>query len=72
VSPAEINVTIQELRHATRPDQRTAYERALIALADLVDETTMTLDGEAKRGMTARQLHLVDTLRYAIPHKGQS
>jgi hypothetical protein len=32
----EIRASIEELRHATRPEQRTSYERALLALAELV------------------------------------
>lgn len=40
MTPPEIRAAIEELRHATRPEQRTSYERALLALADLVDEMT--------------------------------
>ena len=65
----EIHAAIMELRHATRPEQRTAYERALHALANLVDEVTASIDGEAMRGMTQHQLHMIDTLRYAVPHQ---
>ena len=36
----EIRASIEALQHATRPEQRTSYERALLALADLVNQTT--------------------------------
>jgi len=69
VTLPEIHAAIMELRHATRPEQRTAYERALLAIADLADETIAAFDGDAMRGMTAHQLHLIDTLRAAVPRQ---
>jgi hypothetical protein len=72
VTPPEIRVAIEELRHATRPEQRTAYERALHALADLVNQTTAAIDGVARREMTARQMHLLNDLRAAVPFNDQS
>jgi hypothetical protein len=62
MSPTQICVTVEELRHATTPEQRTTYERALIALADLVGETVTAIDGKAKREMTAWMLHLLADL----------
>jgi hypothetical protein len=41
MTPAQIRLTLQELRTRTRPDQRSAYERALIALAELVEIGTL-------------------------------
>jgi hypothetical protein len=37
VTPQEIRITLKELRHATRPEQRSVYERALHALAELIE-----------------------------------
>ncbi len=50
----------------------TEGERALLALADLVDRATSALDGEAKRGMTARQLSLLEDLRAAVPRRREA
>lgn len=44
----EIRAAIMELRHATRPEQRTAYARALHALASLVDDV-LANDRRARR-----------------------
>lgn len=66
MSPTQICATVEELRHATTPEQRTAYERALIALADLVGETVTAIDGQAKREMTARMMHLLADLWSAV------
>lgn len=67
--PLEIRLAIEELRHATRPEQRTAYERALLALADLVDQTTAAIDGYTLRRMSREQTDLIDALRATIPHR---
>ena len=67
MTPTEIRAAIEELRHATRLEQRTHYERVLLALADLVDLTVMAIDDEAKREMTCKQLHLINDLRAAVP-----
>jgi hypothetical protein len=67
VKPPEIRAAIEELRHATRPEQRIAYERALLALADLVDQTVTAIDDQAKREMTGKQMHLLNDLRAAVP-----
>jgi len=80
VKPSEIRATVMELRHATRPEQRTAYERALEARADLVDEmmveTMNGANGEVQRKLATllypRQLHLIDDLRAAVPRKARS
>jgi hypothetical protein len=66
VTPPEIRAAIEDLRHATSPLQRTHYERALLELARLVDLTVMTIDDEAKREMTGKQLHLINDLRTAV------
>jgi hypothetical protein len=71
MTPLEICTTIEELVHATRQEQRTAYQRALLALADLVHLTVSAIDGVAKRDMTESQRHLMDVgledLRAAVP-----
>lgn len=58
MTPPEIYAAIMALRHATRPEQRTAYERALLALADLVDAYVAT----------PCQLRF-DELRVAVPSR---
>jgi hypothetical protein len=69
VTPPEIRITIEELRTRTRPEQRSTYERALLALVDLVDLTTSAIDGQVMRGMTQRQFDRIHDLRAAIPHR---
>lgn len=54
MSLPEIRAAIEELRRATRPEQRSVYERALLALADLVDQ------------LTQRDMALIQDLRAAV------
>jgi hypothetical protein len=67
VTPLQIRTEIEALRRATKPEQRTSYERALLALATMVDQTTSTIDAPAQRLMTAHQLDLINDLRSAVP-----
>lgn len=67
MTPPEIRVTIEELLHATRPEQRSAYERALLAIAVLVAQTTAAIDGYTLIRMSREQIALIDALRAAIP-----
>jgi len=57
VRPFEIRAAIEELRYVTRPEQRTRYERALHALAELVESSVAVNAG------------LLDALRAAIPSR---
>jgi hypothetical protein len=66
VTPLQIRTEIEALRRATKPEQRTSYERALLALATMVDQTTSTIDGRAQ-GLTAQQQDLINDLRSAVP-----
>lgn len=67
--PAATRAAIEELRHATSPKQRTSYERALHALADLVDQLLATTDD---RGSTKSQRELIEKLRTAVPRREES
>ena len=67
MTPLQIRTEIEALRKATRPEQRTSYERALLALAAMVDQTTSLLDSLARQLMTVRQLDLINDLRSAAP-----
>ena len=75
MTPPEIRAAIEELRRATRPEQRTSYERALLALADLVNQTTqraMVLNHDLRaavsRSKTTREKveHLRQILRNRV------
>jgi hypothetical protein len=67
--PAAIHAAIEELRRATRPEQRTSYEHALNALADLVDQLLATTDD---RGSVKSQRELIEELRAAVPRRKES
>jgi hypothetical protein len=67
--PAAIRAAIDELRHATRPEQRTSYEHALHALADFVDQLLATTDD---RGSIKSQRELIEKLRNAVPRRKES
>jgi len=71
VTPLQIRTEIAALLHATRPEQRSSYERALLALATLVDQTTSTIDNLARRLMTAPQLDRINDLRSAVPNTAE-
>jgi hypothetical protein len=45
VTPLQIRTEIEALQRSTRPEQRTSYEQALLALASILDQTTAALDG---------------------------
>jgi hypothetical protein len=66
-----IHAAIDGLRRAAAHDGArkwlTESDRALLALADLVDQTVTAIDGQAKREMTCKQLHLIEDLRAAVP-----
>lgn len=72
MTPLQIRTEIEALQHATRPEQRSSYERALLALATMVDQTASSIDSLARRLMTvtARQLDLISDLRSAVPSAG--
>jgi hypothetical protein len=69
MKPAAVNAAIEELRSATRPEQRTGYERALHTLADLVDQLLATTDD---RGSIKSQRELIEKLRAAVPRRKES
>lgn len=68
MTPTEIRLAIEELRSTTRPEQRTAYERALLAIAELVDQTTSSIDGYAMLKLSRETFSLIHDLRATIPH----
>lgn len=60
---SEVRLAIEELRTRTRPEQRTTYERALLALADLVGETISGLESQIPGEMSHWIYDLRDTVR---------
>lgn len=68
MTPAEIRLAIEELRGATRPEQRTTYEQALLAVIDLVDQTTSSIDGYTMLKLSRQTFSLIHDLRTMIPH----
>lgn len=68
MTPLQIRTEVEALHRATKPDQRTSYERAFLALAAMVDQATAAIDPVARRLMTAKQLDLMSDLRSAVPH----
>lgn len=75
-SPTLICAEINRLRRfADQSETRgrlTEGERTLLDLADLVDLVVSSIDGEAKREMTGRQLHLLGDLRAAVPRRRET
>ena len=76
MKPPVIHAAIDKLRRAAdHPEARrwlTEGDRVLLALADLVNQTVATIDGQTKRAMTARQLHLLEDLRAAVPRRKET
>jgi hypothetical protein len=56
VTLLQIRTEIEALLRATKPEERTSYERAFLALAEIVDQTTV------------KQLDLLSDLRSAVPN----
>lgn len=73
MKPPVIHAAIDKRRRAADHPEASRWltegDRALLALADLVDQTVTAIDGQAQREMTAHQLHLIEDLRAAVPRR---
>ena len=76
MTPPLIHAAISKLRRAAANPQAakwlTESDRALLALADLVDLTITTIDGPARREMTDPQLRLICDLAEAVPRSKET